>query len=305
MKLFGEVTPPLNMGKAVSKQLRNKIERIHDYVSRDIDQDARLLFLSKAFVIANLPHREPPHTDSWIKKNGHYILRLSPGEIAVSGKIVNLGLPYGSYARLLLIWMTTQMVQNKSRTIKVKDSLPRFLKDIGIQPTGGANGSITAIKEQLIRLCSCKITIDSEDYENEMVGSQFFLVEEKSISWIGEKENQTKNEIVMSEKFYEYTLSKSIPYDMKIISAIKQSSLTLDVYMWVTYRTFSLKTPTFISWSQLHDQMGSQYSDVNNFRTKFLKSLREVQLLYPSLKAEKERGGFVLYPCVAHIRSAA
>ena len=114
-----------------------------------------------------------------------------------------------------------------------------------------------------------------------------------------------ESEITLSEKFYEYIINKSVPFDFKLRSAIKQSSLTLDVYLWLTYRTFSLKRPGFISWTQLHNQMGSQYANINNFRDKFLKSLAEIQLIYPDLKTEREKGGLCLFPSISHIRSAA
>ncbi|MFO0373747.1 MAG: replication protein RepA [Alphaproteobacteria bacterium] len=293
----------------LSKQLKNKIEKIDQYLARSIDEEPQLLFLSKIFIMANLPHKKLEPGQIWIKRNGHFTLHLSGGERVVDDAIVNLGIPYGSYARLLLIWITTQAITQKSRVIKLKESLSKFMKELGIQPTGGVNGTIGGIKEQLIRLCSCKITIESDDYEHEMLGTQFFLIEDKNVKWMQSKEKAAlfarESEIVLSEKFYDYITNKSVPFDFRVISAIKQSSLTLDIYLWMTYRTFALKKPIFVSWPQLHDQMGSQYANVNNFRDKFLKSLKEIQLIYPDLKTEREKGGLILYPSIPHIKAAA
>lgn len=294
---------------ALSKQLKNKIDKLENYLSCEVSQEPRLLFLSKIFIVANLPHREPPIGQHWIKKNGEFTLRLSGGERIVGNEVVPIGIPYGSYARLILIWITTQAILNKSKVVKLKESLSKFMKEIGIQPTGGTNGTIRGLKEQFIRLCSCKIVIESNDFENELFGTQFFLVEDKHVKWINTYGHSTfssdESEITLSEKFYEYIINKSVPFDFKVISAIKQSSLTLDVYLWLTYRTFSLRRPVFISWVQLHSQMGSQYANVNNFRDKFLKSLSEIQLIYPHLKTEREKGGICLFPSVSHIKSAS
>ena len=38
-----------------------------------------------------------------------------------------------------------------------------------------------------------------------------------------------------------------VPLDMNILKALKRSSLGLDLYLWLTYRTFSLKSvPAFL-----------------------------------------------------------
>lgn len=169
---------------SLSKQLKNKIDKIENYLSREVDEEPQLLFLSKIFIVANLPHREPPAGQHWIKRNGDFTLHLSGGERIVGDEVVPIGIPYGSYARLILIWITTQAILNKSKVFKLKESLSKFMKDIGIQPTGSANGTIKGLKEQFIRLCSCKITLESNDFKNELVGTQFFLVEDKHVKWI-------------------------------------------------------------------------------------------------------------------------
>ena len=47
-----------------------------------------------------------------------------------------------------------------------------------------------------------------------------------------------------------------IPLDMNILRAVKRSPLGLDLYLWLTYRTFALKAPLCLSWRQLYRQFG-------------------------------------------------
>jgi len=291
----------------ISRQLHNKVQKIEKYLSSRVDEKAQLAFLSKIFVIANLPHREPENKIHWTKANGSFVLRLSGGERHDGDTIKPVGLPYGTYARLILIWITTQSLINKTRTLKLRTSLSSFMKELGIQPTGGKNGSIPAFKEQFLRLCSCKITIEASNVGDDIIGTQFFIVEDKYVKWMkdqGVKDITTHDsDIVLSEKFYEHVVRSSVPFDFRVISALKQSPLALDCYLWLTYRTFTLKYPTIISWEQLHEQMGSQYSDINNFRTKVIKVLKQIQIIYSDLKTEKVRGGLKIFPSDSHIKS--
>ncbi len=59
------------------------------------------------------------------------------------------GLPYGSIARLILIFLTTQVVVAKSREIVFDGSFTSFMKHFGIRATGGRKGNISGFRNQL------------------------------------------------------------------------------------------------------------------------------------------------------------
>lgn len=289
----------------LSRQLANKLDKLEAFINKDHEAKKDLAFLAKIFIAANLPHRDPKNTQHWIKRNGKFTLRIAGGERYINDEIVPVGLPYGSYARLLLIWITSQALIHNTRVIKVSESLSSLMKTLGILPTGGKNGSIPAFKDQFLRLCSCKVTIEANNVSEDIIGTQFFLVEDKYVRWLKENYKFTAatedSEVILSEKFFEHIINGSVPFDLRVVSALKQSPLALDAYMFLTYRTFILKQPTIISWTQLHDQMGSQYSDINNFRTKFLKVLSQIHMIYPELRATTVKGGLRLSPSTPHI----
>ena len=43
---------------------------------------------------------------------------------------------------------------------------------------------------------------------------------------------------------------------MNTLTALKRSPLGLDLYLWLTYRTFALRAPKRISWASLYRQFG-------------------------------------------------
>ena len=44
---------------------------------------------------------------------------------------------------------------------------------------------------------------------------------------------------------------------MKILKAMKRSPLGLDLYLWLTYRTFNITRPMRLTWTQLYRQFGA------------------------------------------------
>ena len=70
---------------------------------------------------------------------------------------------------------------------------------------------------------------------------------------------------------------------MNTLTALKRSSLGLDLYLWLVYRTFTLRAPKPLTWRLLYSQFGAQpakASDkrtVDNFRTKCLRELKKIK----------------------------
>ena len=82
----------------------------------------------------------------------------------------------------------------------------------------------------------------------------------------------------------------------------KRSSLGLDLYLWLVYRTFSLKRPLRLSWPHLYRQFGAhpaKASDkliVNAFRTDCLRELKKIKLTWPELNYTTAKGVLILLP---------
>ena len=127
-------------------------------------------FMARAMVQATLPHRAVDGT-YFERKNGAFTLSL-----LASPKI---GLPYGSIPRLLLAWVTTEAVKTKSRELELGDSMSAFMAELGLKPTGGANGSITRLKNQTRRLFSATVAASYED--GEQIADMGYRLADKSV----------------------------------------------------------------------------------------------------------------------------
>ena len=58
----------------------------------------------------------------------------------------------------------------------------------------------------------------------------------------------------LEEDFFNEIIRCPIPIDMNTLRAMKRSPLGLDLYLWLTYRTFALKRPLRLTWRQLYRQ---------------------------------------------------
>ncbi len=110
------------------------------------------------------------------------------------------------------------------------------------------------------------------------------------------------SKIRLGEDFFNEIVRHPVPLDMNILKGLKRSSLGLDLYMWLTYRTFVLKKPVTLRWRDLYRQFGvnaAQARDkrtVDNFRTDCLRELKKIEEAWPGLNYEVARGVLIIAP---------
>lgn len=265
----------------------------------------KVTFTPRELVQATLPHKNPGDIPVWQRRNGNYALVIQPGYDAFENKII--GYPYGSIPRLLIFWLTTQVLQTGERRIEIGDSLADFMRQLGLNPkTGGGKRSDAArLKEQMTRLFSAKISFQ---YKNQATGPgslsrlDMQVAPKANIWWTQEDPAQPtlfNNWIELGEEFFNAITERPIPVDLRALQAIKNSPLALDLYAWLTLTTFQAARKgkaRSVSWKLLMQQMGSHYSDVKDFKKAIKKTLPKIQLVYPNLKLESINGGIRVLP---------
>ena len=108
--------------------------------------------------------------------------------------------------------------------------------------------------------------------------------------------------IELGEKFFNEILRHPVPLDMNILKALKRSSLGIDLYLWLTYRTFALKRPLWLSWPQLCRQFSADPAKANDhytvkgFRKDCLRELKKIQIAWPGLIFAVDAGVLILWP---------
>ena len=91
---------------------------------------------------------------------------------------------------------------------------------------------------------------------------------------------------------------------------MKRSSLGLDLHLWLTYRTFTLRMPITLSWRQLFRQFAAdpakagKRSSVSRFRGEVLRELKKIKTAWPDLHYHTVTGGLVISPSPPRIPPA-
>lgn len=252
-------------------------------------------FMARAMVQATLPHRKVAGTE-FSRTNGNFTLSLlAPSKV---------GLPYGTIPRLLLSWITTEAVQTKQRELELGDSLSAFMRELDLVPTGGRWGSITRLKDQMARLFASSVTLTYDDGKTWALES-VRPVDSARLWWSPKEPEQVglwKSTITLGERFFEEVTRAPVPIDMRALKALKKSPMSLDIYLWLTYRLYYLRKPTTIPWESLSGQFGADYSRLRDFKAAFLRELKKVGVVYPEARLEEAQAGLLLLPSKSHVR---
>lgn len=285
-----------------------KIARIAGDVSMMKADEARALaFISRVLVQAFLPHSDPEKV-IWTRKNGDFTLSIKSGfEGSKTGEPVFFGLPYGTIPRLLLAWLNSEAVRNAQdkenknpKIINLGRSLSDFLEKIGlVSATGGRNGSITRFKKQAERLFRSEISVSCTG-EHYLAEHDIKVSDGRFLFWDIRNPNQETlwdSYIELSDRFYKLITKTPVPLDYRILKAIKQSPMALDLYMWLTHRMSYLNKPVSIKWETLQQQLGSDFDRINDFKSKVRKHLKKISVFWPDLNIDVSKSdGIYLYP---------
>ena len=252
-------------------------------------------FMTRMMTLCSLPRTNPGKRDRYVRKNGPYTLVMIAGGEAPK-------LPFGNLPRLLLAWVCTEAVQTQSRVLTLGKSLSGFMRTLGVYDSSGLTQA--RLRNQMKRLFGCTVQLTYKDEQGEAAVNS--LITRRTEFWWNERNpNQSslwESEIELGEDLFNEIISHPVPIDMNILKALKRSSLGLDLYLWLTYRTFHLKRPLGLSWRQLYRQFGANSTQadnkniVNDFRTKCLRELKKIKLAWPELSYATAAGALILLP---------
>lgn len=283
-----------------SKKKKKIVDEMISIMEHDATEIGMISYMAQMLVQMTLPHSEQkgpnglPVTE-YRKSNGRATLTIMTPSIYG-------GIPFGVVPRQLLMWLTTEAVKTKSKEIFLGESLTGFLKDIGLQVTGGKEGSLTRFKRQSDRLFNSFINYDPGDESNAPRSNLKITSTNKSFSfWNTEGKPTWESHIVLDNDFYQSLIDNPVPIDKRAIRALAGNSFALDMYCWLTWRMFSVKKYTRIPWEYLQLQFGAGYKDLRAFRRRFAEVLSQVLAVYPvNVSVEKE--ALILQPSGTSVR---
>ena len=193
------------------------------------------------------------------------------------------------------------------RELVLGRSLYEFMHKLGMEDrSGGRHGERARLKNQMTRLFRCSVQIIYTDGEHEVTVSSFLA--DRTEYWWNTKRPTAPvlwdSTIELGEKFFQEIIAHPIPLDLNTLRAMKRSSLGLDLYFWLVYRTFTLKAPLTLSWRQLYRQFGANPSagtSTNGFRASCLRELKKIKNAWPDLHYKTVKSALVVAPSAPRI----
>jgi hypothetical protein len=245
-----------------------------------------------------LPYRDPGNSvRRWERKQGHVHLLVNAGEALnpEENRYVELGLPCGPKARIVMMHLNALAIKTQSPTIEVEDSLTAFVKRLGL---AGHGRDIRIVKDQLSRLSAATIrlavTRDDRAFQiNTQIVTAFDL-------WFPKDERQRvlwPSTVRLSEEYFQSLARHAVPLNEAAIAALSHSAMSLDVYAWLAQRLHRIPhgKPQFVPWKALKDQFGCGYTRMIDFKRVFLKALGQVASQYRGARIGVDDKGMTLH----------
>lgn len=268
-------------------------------VSISTEPTEAICYMHSVMCQTSLPYRNPGDAlRVWERKQGHVSMRLEAGAAMHpdNGEWIDIGLPYGPKARLLLCYLNTRAKLTSSPTIEVGDSLTDFVvKEMKLSNDGR---TIRSVKDQTTRLAASHIRVGAS-VEGRAYNAQLNIVKSFDL-WLSKDERQRvlwPSVVELSADYFENLMDKAVPLDLRAVSALSNSAMGLDIYMWLAQRLHRIepRKGQLIPWVSLKEQFGPDVERMIDFRKDFLVSLRKVVTVYPAAKIDITGGGLLLY----------
>lgn len=270
------------------------VEVAANYLS---DEDIGLGFDYSGWAQCALPHKKLADDAHWGITSEKVRLVVEPGRRPLEGSdnLEWIGVPYGSHARLILLYLQTEALRTQSREVELGRSLREWLGKLGIS-VGGMTGR--SVRDQAERISRCRLTFhlsgaSGSGLVNQNIVDRALFIEETT----GERQGRLNLEAAkLSEGFFDQLRKHPVPLEEAAIKALSNNAPALDAYLWLAYRLHALKSDRLVTWIALKGQFGTGFVKLAQFKYKFQSTLQLATAVYPEAKIEITPAGVILKP---------
>jgi len=278
---------------------RDVVEAAAAYMAAE---DSPLAVAYSGWAQCALPHRKTPNDSLWVVESDRVRLVVEPGHKGSGrrgdGPMEAVGVPYGAYARLIMLYLQTEALRTGSREVELGGSWRAWMGRIGV-PWGGSSGK--AVREQADRIARCRLTFHVQGQGRAALVNQNIVDRadwaESVFDGLDETQGRLSLETAkLSEGFFEQLKRHPVPLEEAAIKALANNSAALDVYIWLAYRLHSLTGPRQVTWKALRAQFGTSYKELYHFKARFPALLSLATAVYPDARLEVADEGLILKP---------
>ena len=146
----------LNYGWSAAREMVDSRDRLLVDIAAEVlaDERQKIGISYTGFCLTSLPHKRLADDQIWERKGHKVTLVVEPGALRVTRKMVKFGVPFGSRARMILLFLQTEAVRTNSREVELGRSMRSWMERLGLS-VGGETAR--ALKEQAARISACSL----------------------------------------------------------------------------------------------------------------------------------------------------
>lgn len=309
---LAEVPPPTATGRRPPRRVHPAdrgriagIKALAAVVQGTPQPKTPISYYTPILIQCTLPHSDPK-TAHWVKTNGDCALIVSSG---VDKNLEPYGVPYGALPRLVLAYIITRVMQTGTCRVDLSSHFSTFLRAIGyVGNLKGNSRQANTVRNQIIRLVRASISFERRGGTEEagrFAGMNIHLASKYDLWWdikSPEQDGLWGSYIDISEEFRQAIVQAPVPLSTNILKGLHKSPLALDVYMWVSYRLFTMRVngeeSVSLGYGRLQEQFGTGIAEANyrSFRRDFKAAWAKVANLWREKDGEKSLLNYELHP---------
>jgi hypothetical protein len=280
-KRVGDILPAI-IGRKDIKPLTPIQERL--IAPMDATEDVKdILYQHSVLCQTCMPFRDPGNERICTRRNGIVRLEIQAGRALdpKTDEFVDVGLPWGPKARLVLYHLNAEAMKQQSRAIEVEDSLTAFVRrTLELDPKGR---NIRAVKDQLARLSAADFRLGATQ-AGRSVTIKSTIIDGFEL-WAPRDPNQKvlwPTVIQFSQAYFDSLMEHAVPLNEQAIMRLSHNAMALDIYTWLAQRLRRIdpKHAAFVPWVSLKEQFGHGYRRMDHFKEVFRPTLAQVAAVY-------------------------
>src|ERR1700757_3475123 len=202
--------------QAITKHERMVIEAAYQVLSDDAE---KMGFTYSGFALTSLPHK--PQSELTWKRDGHNLTMLIQSGVDRAGK--PLGVPYGSYARFILLFLQSEAIRTQSREVELGRSMRVWLGSMGLS-IGGK--TYKKVSEQARRISGCTLTFFADRAGAQIKSRGGFVKSEITMtSSLGDQPTLWQERVMLDEDFFRALSEPPVPVGETALRAIGPRSM--------------------------------------------------------------------------------
>ena len=274
--------------RADTKTQRHAVEAAAQLLA---EEESRLGITHAGFAMTSLPHKRIG--DPFWKRQGNRTTLLVESGRDREGELI--GVPYGSLARLILLYLQTEAVRTGNPEVELGRSMKAWMTRMSLS-AGGKTYQL--VGEQARRISGCRLTFFTDLTTAELRSNGAFVQSSISLAGLADEHQPTlwQDRVRLDEGFWRSLKEHPVPVREEALKAIGTRSFAIDVYIWLAYRLHALTRPTPVTWAAVYAQFGAGFRLIRQLKPTFLEALQMALAVYPEANVQVEESGLLLHP---------